>query len=302
MQNPYLFTRPLSMGEILDRSFRLYRNKMGLLLMTAAILLVPLGVLNGVLTGATLLDQIGGWRGVFDLPIPPPQQTSPFAGVLSIIIGLATSVVTLGLTYQVIGLAHGNEHSARASLGKGVRRLLRYILMTILQGLLIGAIAVGAVLLFVFGGILFSDGILGVILGVIFALGIIAIILYFTGRWSIAVPAFIEQELGARRSLGVSWELTDGHVGRAILFMIILGLLNIVLLILPTVLLILVALLFTQVPEIVLTIVSTIETLIGVVWLPLQAAATVLFYYDCRVRKEGYDLEQRLQQVEAGLG
>ena len=40
----------------------------------------------------------------------------------------------------------------------------------------------------------------------------------------------------------------------------------------------------------------------AIVWLPLQAAAMVLLYYDLRVRHESYDLTLRVARLEEGLG
>ncbi|MEZ4663216.1 MAG: hypothetical protein R2911_37190 [Caldilineaceae bacterium] len=43
---------------------------------------------------------------------------------------------------------------------------------------------------------------------------------------------------------------------------------------------------------------TTVSALFSVIWQPFLVGAIVLFYYDLRIRK-GYDLELRVQQLEA---
>ena len=59
MLSPTFFNRPLSIGDLLDWSLRIYRARFGKLVLTAAILLVPLGLVGGLLTGQTLTSSVG---------------------------------------------------------------------------------------------------------------------------------------------------------------------------------------------------------------------------------------------------
>ena len=56
MQDTYPFSRPLSLGDLLDRTFRVYRARFGVLTLTAAVLLVPVGLITGALTGQFMIS------------------------------------------------------------------------------------------------------------------------------------------------------------------------------------------------------------------------------------------------------
>jgi hypothetical protein len=46
-------------------------------------------------------------------------------------------------------------------------------------------------------------------------------------------------------------------------------------------------------------VIAGLGSVLGVLWQPINVAAIVLLYYDLRVRKEGYDLALRVDQLEA---
>lgn len=299
MKNLSPFDRPLNIGEILDRTFRLYRHKLGPLFLTAAVLLIPIGILNVMVIGSTMLDSLGSLGGLGGLPTPSPAAANPFAGVLSILSGLATSIVTLALTHQGVELLHGKVPTLSENLGKGVRRFFGYLGMGCLQGLLLGGIIfAGAMLFFLVGAIAPGETFLFIVGGIVGSLFLVAAI-YVGARWSASVPALIAEDLGPIEALSHSWELTKGYVWRAILFGILLNLLSVVVLIVPATLLGITAFVFTETPQIIVTFVSALEQLFNVMWLPLYAVAYVIFYFDLRVRRYGYDIAQRVEQFES---
>lgn len=56
---------------------------------------------------------------------------------------------------------------------------------------------------------------------------------------------------------------------------------------------------FIDTPVIFVTIIGSIEQIFNIIWMPLQLIATVIFYFDLRVRNEGYDIAMRVEQFEA---
>ncbi len=54
MLSPLPISGPLTLGDLLDRAFRIYRARFGLLILTSAIFLVPLGILSGISSGVIM--------------------------------------------------------------------------------------------------------------------------------------------------------------------------------------------------------------------------------------------------------
>ena len=48
-----------------------------------------------------------------------------------------------------------------------------------------------------------------------------------------------------------------------------------------------------------MVILAIISALLPILWQPIQMAAHVMLYYDLRMRNESYDLDLRIQQLEA---
>jgi hypothetical protein len=119
-------------------------------------------------------------------------------------------------------------------------------------------------------------------------------------RWSLAVPAIVIENLKVHRSMKRSSILTTGARGRIFVM---------VLLVLAVVMVISYGL---QVPMMVLLVMSkgrlTLATQVlsafGVFLsssfvIPIWSIALTLFYYDQRIRKEGYDVEWLMEQAAA---
>ncbi|MBV7336114.1 hypothetical protein KFU94_49340 [Chloroflexi bacterium TSY] len=61
MQKPFTTSGPMSLGELLDGAFRLYRERFGILVLTAAVFLVPMGILSSIL----LSNVFGAYMNLF---------------------------------------------------------------------------------------------------------------------------------------------------------------------------------------------------------------------------------------------
>lgn len=301
MQKQFLFTQPLSLGEIIDRAFRLYQNHPRLLLLTAAALLLPPGIINAVTTGATTVGDLAEIGGLGAIPLSTPTDDI-LAGVLSIIIGIATIITTVALAYIAVDLLQGNNTSVGKSLRNGRRRFWSYVGMNLLQGLAIGGLLLVGLLIFLFLTSMTGGNIIGIGISIIIMSIVTSVAIYIGVRWSVALPAMVEQELGAIDALSYSWGLTKGYVWRSLFFGVVLTLLSVIVLILPATLIFLAAIVFHDIPAFIMTTAGALETIFNVLWLPLYAIAYVIFYFDLRVRNQGYDLSQRIDQIESEAG
>ncbi len=141
-------------------------------------------------------------------------------------------------------------------------------------------------------GTLFTAGLAKVIV-VFLALLLLIVpgIIVACGYACVAQIAMLERLGSGTDALGRSWDLTRGHRGRAFG----LGCALWVIYFVPS---IAVAAMVAMMPLHVLGL-SVAGTLLELVLLPLFPCAFTLFYYDLRIRKEGFDLEVLTRQLSA---
>jgi hypothetical protein len=327
---------PLSLGDLLDRSFRLCRARFGIFVGTAAIFLVPMSIISGLLTGTFITDYMDALTALGASTASPSEEDAfrifgGFVGfgvgmfALGVISLILNGIVTLALTSQSMAALHGEPQT----VGQGVRRALSrfwpFVRMSILQSLVIFAATLGiliplGILIFlvvVVAGVVGlgvgnfdeASGIVAMIgLGLLFVCGyLFALILmlvptiYLSARWVVAVPALVNDGVGAREALRRSWALTQGGVWRAVGYTLLLWLIGALVIYMPLAFFqqILVIVLATVAPTAATTVSTALGSLFSVLWVPFNAGALVLLYYDLRVRKESYDLELRIGQMAA---
>jgi uncharacterized membrane protein len=119
-------------------------------------------------------------------------------------------------------------------------------------------------------------------------------------RYSLAVPASVVEDLKARKALRRSVDLTKGSRGRIFVLGLLIAVIQIGLVLVTQVFFIVMAFkqhgqlpAWVQVAQQVVGFFT--NSFIG----PMYATGLTLFYYDQRVRKEGYDIEWMMQA--AGL-
>ncbi len=339
MQSPLFRSGPLSIGDLLDWTIRLYRARFGKLLLTAAIFMVPLGLLSGIITGQTMTSYLTIFLEAMQNPeaIADPTAIAQAQGNLTTLsylltpIGIAINgLVTLALTVQVFAAIRQEEIDALTSIRQGARRFWPWVGMTFATyaayigigvvvfilffiGAFFLAIVAGGFFAFFTNGVNTSGGepgfatMAGLVVGVICVYaGALAIFfapfLYVTTRWAVAVPLMVDQGMGPLEALGESWQLTKGHIRHAMGFVVLLYLFY------GIVYIAFMALAFAA-SGFALTsagsdvasvaIFSIVGALAPLLWLPIATAGYVMLYYDLRMRKQGYDLELRIDALEA---
>lgn len=338
MQSPLFRSGPLSIGDLLDWTIRLYRARFGKLLLTAAIFMVPLGLLSGIITGQTMTSYLNIFLAAMQNPeagIDPTavaqlQGNTATLSYLLTPIGLAIGgLVTLALTVQVFAAIRQEAMDTLTSIRQGARRFWPWVGMTFAT--YAAYIGIGVVVFIVFfigafflavvaGGFFafFTEGITtgggepgfatmaGLVVGLICVYaGAIAIFLgpflYVSTRWAVAVPLMVDQALGPLEALGESWQLTKGHVRHAMGFVVLLYLFYaIVYGAFMALAFAASGLALTSASSTVasVAIFSIINALVPLFWVPIITAGYVMLYYDLRMRKQGYDLELRIEVLE----
>lgn len=323
MPPPLQLTGPLSLGDLLDGAFRLYRSSFRKLAPTAAIFLAPVGILSVVLLGVTS----AGFLSLLDTETVTPATDSilGYLGALAVVTLLsyiASGLAYVSMTAQVLAITNGEEIGVVEGIRRGLRRFLPYIGMMLLAGLAVGGIVfvtyVAAVIVLL-GMTLALGGLFAVIestpvlaigmtllVFMVFAVVLIAVVVptgLMLARWIAAPTVVVAEEQGPMASLGRSWQLTRRRAWRGFGLLVLITTLNFVILGLPASMLQWTAMIVLP-PQMLgwLTgVLSGVAYFLNVLWYPFLVAAMVLIYLDLRVRAESYDLELRIRQLEESV-
>ncbi len=304
--------RPLSLGEILDRTAQLYRSNF---LVFAGIFSIYAGValvLNLIQIGVGVLVA----KGQTAPKISWPLITAELVEWIFLVLLLGAAIAAIN---RVVSWVHlGEPASIRGAYVSTLPRFGRYLwLMTVtgLRAWLPFALAYGGFLLFWFLYVgpkrILVHPKSGVdqrmLIVVVVTLGCSLLIflafvygLLMTLRYALAMPACVIEDLTARDAIRRSIDLSKGARGRIFVLFLLIGVIKLGLVgITQAAFVVMVFKNHGQVSPLVSSISQVVafftNTFIG----PIGGTGVALFYYDQRVRKEGYDIEWMMQA--AGL-
>ncbi|HUL35078.1 MAG TPA: hypothetical protein VL128_14425 [Candidatus Eisenbacteria bacterium] len=259
--------RPLSLGEILDRTFSLYRRNFLLFLGISAIpqlliLAVNLVQVLALPTGRrTPSALVGGMSGGSLVAL----------GIVGAIVGIFVYVVAYlfaqgGTIYAVSDVYLGRTTTIGASLRKMRGQLLNLLGVSILNSV---AVLIATIFLIIPG-------------------------IYMACRLITCVPAALLEDLGARESLERSFALTKGSAWPAfVIYFLFLSMLYATMLLFTIPFMVMVAFAARQ-PGLLHWAMGLMQVgnfCATVLVTPFFLIATSVFYYDMRVRKEAFDLQ-----------
>lgn len=257
------------MVEVLDRTFRMYREHFILFVMIVACVTVPLTIL--VQVTQTEKVTFNYWYGAEE------TQTETPASVIILGVFLQLVVVCL-IAYSTSELALGY----RPSIKEGLTRIIRRFFTLMLAMLLIGGIAA---LLFIGVSILLvalGDSLCGLL-----PLFLIIVISYFVWCASLyIIPMIIVEQVGFLLGVRRGMTLVKRRFWRNFWFVF-----NLVMIVLVLVLA------FSQFTSLILgeannngTITLVVNLIIQIFIIPIAPIGLTLMYYDTRVHTEGLDL------------
>jgi hypothetical protein len=302
--------RPSTLGEILDRTAQLYRRNFWLF---AGIAAVPIGVMLAIAVVAVVLAVIAGFslRSAIGSPVAAGLVAIVFVLVALPIYIAAYVFCCAGVTQAAVSAQRGEKLTIREDLASVLPRFWTYLGFLILQGVLVilipGAIA-GAVvgtLFFLMSsvsvGVSVALGFL-IFLVVVAAVGVIA---WLGLGYSMGMAVCVVERMSPWESMQRAMHLSKGTRGRIfVMFILVVCLGMIVSAVAYIPLMAVVAVLTasgTNLQSATSAIVAA-DVLNVVVNMTLQVALTpvswialVLFYYDQRIRKEGFDIERMME-------
>jgi hypothetical protein len=305
--------RPRTVAEILDQAFRLYRRHFLTFLAIIAVVHIPLQLIIQFST-ASMLGGIQDFATDFETGSSPSStqmnELFTYAGVIYGVL-IITSILyslLLELSRGALTGAIANSHLDKpVSFGDAYRQMLSRIgplIGSIFLQLAIGiAVFVPVVLLMilsVFAGLANdNDGAFFGLFCFSFLLFIPAFVLfaYVFVRMVAITPAIMVERLGPVQALRRSWDLVKGYWWRTFALIVILSILGYIVQLGPAYLITLIATLISPEDFVTQQLVSGAVTILtSLIYIPIQLTATTLYYFDLRVRKEGFDLDAALSQ------
>ena len=289
--------RPMNLADLLDAVVRLYRHNFGTLIRIAAVVHIPLGLIQ--IAGGALA------AGGFDINAPEAISVPVLVGIAGLVLYWVLFFLTMpivqGAMAKSVAQSHlGDNTSVTGAYRFALRRWFSLLMATILQGVVQVAAFVIPLMpaSFLIGEAVFEAGgsfpnvnasmIAAGLGGLLVALIIWTIVLVklFFGPLTVVL-----EDRSAVQSLSRSWSLTDGHFVRVGLTMFIV--------IVFTVVLTYTVVIPAQFGAVILQETSpagaqalsrAVVVVAQLLLQPVQIVATVLLYYDLRMRKEGFDL------------
>ena len=300
--------RALSVGELLDAVFSLYRRNFLLIAAISAAVQVPYALVQYLLYQLSGFSDLQGrlQNATQNLQNQPPTQDQiqnilNIAGnvlLISGILALVSVFLVLPLAEAATTRAVSDRYLDRpASIGSSYAAALRRLGPLIVQSLILAfgfAVAVAAAVLLTIGLAAALGGGAVALAAVLFiALAVLAIFVYV--RTSLAAPAIVLENLSGWQGLVRSWNLVRG------LFWRMLGIRLLLLLITVIISGILVALLGLAGSALDTNgnfILQQVAGAVAAVFVsPITYIAVTLLYYDARIRKEAFDIEMLAQTL-----
>jgi hypothetical protein len=287
--------RPLSLGDILDTAIALYRQNFALFAGVVAVIAVPEALITLLIrlsqpaspfSTTTTRGFEGGSSTSFQ------WHTSYFAGFGgSLLVTAVFNVLITGALARTISERYlGRQITIAESYTEvGVGGFVSLAIASILTGILTAAgfVVAGVIIaLLVLIAVAGVPAWISVLLGIVIGVAGVAAAVYVWVHLQFVAQAIVIERRGIIASLKRSWDLINGSGWRVFGIVIVISLLVfIVSAIVGGVLNIPLAILNAQAG-------SVVGSLLSILFQPFQFAAYTLLYYDLRVRKEGFDMEQ----------
>lgn len=279
---PSSMLRPLSVADLVDEIFRLYRGHLGLFFGISALVWLPASIF--FVLGRSLIGDFTqrGFTGDAGLGFSMFGVGGLIALVtFPLLVGAITEAVSqtyLGRTTTIgASFARGRDSFWRITIG--------YVAVFVILGLGVFLVTVvGAGVAFALGGPA------GILLGVVAIVAGIALAVWIAVTWSLLAQAIIVEGVGIGGGLRRSAQLVHRARWRVIGINVLLALIGAVLFTIPSAFIAL-ALAPLPLPG---TISNAFTQLVGAfaqaAYYPIQLGTMTLLYFDLRVRKEGFDL------------
>lgn len=303
------YVKPMGLGEILDASVKLYRKNFWNLVIAkspmVAIYLIIIGLnLYFLGTAGTTFFDMFSRTPMSSYPVYPTTPAAPdlVTTLYFTFVILVLSLVQLVFVYPVsmsavtkiasdsilknpLSLKKAYIFSLKNWFKLGVTHIIVSIIIGIIT--LIAAILPAIIIFFALESMSTAYMVLGfIVLGAaLLAPGFLII------RWITVFPVMVNEQKFIGDAMSRSWDMVKGHTLKILVAMIILGLLPFLVQYTPSIFeflvnrkLIVLTVLFGALAQGIIT--------------PLVDCERAVVYFELRARKEGFDLEKRVEQLD----
>ena len=295
--------RPLSVGEILDASFKVYGRNFMTMAKAIIVVAIPFSLLSAVIRASIPVTSTGSstFPGLSTNTGATNSTSTAVANLLAAVVTVVSAAVSTAIIYRVVGDAYlGQPPSWRVALRSGLRKANSVLWLIFLISVTY-VVAIVVPVFFIALAAQVSTG-LAVLLG--FAIGIpliCALVWFFVGA-QLAVPSLMLEDYrgskALRRGLALSRHLWWRCFGCLLLVGLIVGILSDI--VGGFALVFLLSLAHSDVSRAAVYFASSVVT--TVLFSPITASALVVLSIDLRVRKEGYDIQLLASQLGSQPG
>jgi len=293
----------MGIGAILDRAFRLYRQNFVRFIAIVAIVVVPVSLLNVLLISAQVDAMLARVvEGSSRAAMAATRQLGYLMLGAALLAGIAQLLSTAALIKAVSGTYLGRRMSVGQSYSAVIGKLLPllgFVLVMIL--LMIPVAIVGGLLI----GVATTIHWIAVVLAM---LAMLVVMLLIVLRYYLTIHAVVIENKPVFQGMTRSSTLSAGYRGKMFLLFVAIIIISVI-----------ASLAFGWIAAKIvpdpgfedmaspgrlretlmqtLVIRGLIELVGEILIVPIGAAAFILFYYDLRIRKEGFDLEMLAEAI-----
>jgi len=286
--------KPLGVGDVLDRTFNLYKQRPLLFIALSAIWYLLLVIVFVVLAIAVFAGAIASFVRESPTDIDPATLAGAISGFIAfLIVGILVAILLFSAQSASLIRAGalrylGKEANVGEAFGSGVRASPRVFLAGVLAFVLIALFWAAAFIVAALIGAITQSG--GLTFVAIFLAVCVALVgtFYLTASWLVAPIVIVVEGLGPIAALSRAWGLSSGNRWRIIGIQALLALLNVVL----SALISAVFAIGGQADQGTTIVIQNLANFAStIVWAPVEWLAFTVLYYDLRVRKEAFDLQ-----------
>lgn len=282
--------RPMTTGELLDRTFNIYRNNFVLF---AGIAILPPAL-------QLILDIGRASLGLNPRGFVSPADLGNYFLILAmtLVVALVGSVLASAATVHAVSMVHLGKTT---TIAESYRSIGHYFGRLLLLFLLIGLIMVGIIMLptvpIIIAVTVPNMGIPFGILGALGSIAAIVLVIHYYARLSLSMASCVVEKVEAMDAIRRSNFLSKGATGRIWLIVILAGVIGGALSFALSAPIAAIATtshmnFFTM--TVLLACGQFIATTLAT---PIGTVSMVLIYYDQRVRKEAFDLQLMMDSL-----
>lgn len=285
---------PMSVGGVLDHTFRIYKNNFLRFIAIVAVIQIPISLLmigsqSLLYSGIEMPDEAKIKEALENdnasPPVDPNQlyytqtenvSANPAAGFAAMAVSGLLAFIGTFLCQGALAKNISESYLGHdLSVGDTYRFIWPKLLTLLGAGILVTLAVYAGILLLVVPGIIF-------------------------GLWfALTTPAIIAEDLKATEGMKRSKRLAKGNLGKIFAVGFLAGLISGIINFIISYVGVFVSALIVQGNMTLTVIANSGFSMIGkILAMPITSAACILLYYDLRIRKEGFDLEMLAREME----